>query len=461
MHNFDFIVIGSGPAGQKAAIQAAKLGKRVAVVDRRAAVGGVCLHTGTVPSKTLREAVLYLSGYNQRGLYGEGYRLKEDLTIADLKQRLNTTIQREVEVILSQLGRNGVTVYNGAASFVDEHQIRVTDDKGKVTELHADFFLIATGTHPSRPESYPFASGKVIDSDAILELTELPRSLTVIGAGVIGVEYASIFSALDVEVNLIDGRDTLLGFMDRELTDELVHQFREQGMVVRLGENVATMTEESDGSILTSLQSGKQVRSDIVLVAAGRSGSTKTLNLAAAGVEETPRHLIEVNDYYQSNQPHIYAAGDIIGFPSLASTSMEQGRQAACHAFGQENRNPLRNFPFGIYAVPEMSMVGATEQELTKKSIPYEVGVARLRETARGQIMGLEHGVLKLIFGLEKRELLGVHIIGEGATELVHIGQAALVLNGGLDYFLNNVFNYPTLAEAYKIAALDAWNRLS
>ncbi len=461
MHNFDFLVIGSGPAGQKAAIQAAKLGKRVAIVDRRGDVGGVCLRTGTVPSKTLREAVLYLSGYSQRGFYGQGYRLKDDLTMADLKQRLYTTIQREEEVILHQLNRNGVQVFNGMASFIDDHHVQVEDDKGKLIEIQADYFMIGTGTHPVRPDSYPFDCGKVIDSDTILELEELPCSMTVIGAGVIGVEYASIFSALDVEVNLIDGRDSLLGFMDRELTDELVHQFRDQAMVVRLGEQVDSISQQEDGSMLTALKSGKQLRSEVVLVAAGRSGSTRTLNLEMAGVEQSNRNLIKVNECYQSSQPHIYAAGDIIGFPSLASTSMEQGRQAASHAFGQNICNKLENFPFGIYAVPEMSMVGMTEQDLTKQNIPYEVGVARLRETTRGQIMGLEHGLLKLIFSLEKRELLGVHILGEGATELIHIGQAALVLKGGLDYFLNNVFNYPTLAEAYKIAALDAWNRLS
>lgn len=462
MHNFDFVVIGSGPAGQKAAIQAAKFGKKVAIIDRAADIGGVCLHTGTVPSKTMREAVLYLSGYSQRGFYGQGYRLKDDLTMADLKQRLNTTIHREEEVILHQLNRNGVQVFNGTATFTDEKHVQVEDEKGKITEIQGDYFLIATGTYPVHPEDYPFDSGKVIDSDKILDLEELPRSMTVIGAGVIGVEYASIFSALDVEVSLIDGRDSLLGFMDRELTDELVHQFRDQGMVVRLGEQVDTITCQQDASVLTSLKSGKQLRSDVVLVAAGRSGNTQSLNLEVAGVELSSRHLIQVNEYYQSSQSHIYAAGDIIGFPSLASTAMEQGRQVASHAFGQNNlNNKLENFPFGIFAVPEMSMVGLTEQELTKKNIPYEVGIARLRETTRGQIMGLEHGMLKLIFGLEQRELLGVHIIGEGATELIHIGQAALVLNGGLDYFLENVFNYPTLAEAYKMAALDAWNRLN
>lgn len=461
MHNFDFLVIGSGPAGQKAAIQAAKFGKKVAIVDRSADIGGVCLHTGTVPSKTLREAVLYLSGYSQRGFYGQGYRLKDDLTMADLKQRLHTTIQREAEVILHQLSRNGIQVFNGTASFTDDKHVQVEDGKGKVIEIQADYFMVATGTYPVHPENYPFDCGKVIDSDNILDLKELPRSMTVIGAGVIGVEYASIFSALDVEVNLIDGRDSLLGFMDRELTDDLVHQFRDQGMVVRLGEQVDTITYQENGTVLTALKSGKKLHSDVVLVAAGRSGNTEKLNLELAGVELSSRHLIQVNEFYQSSQSHIYAAGDIIGFPSLASTAMEQGRHVAGHAFAQNINNKLENFPFGIFAVPEMSMVGSTEQELTKKNIPYEVGVARLRETTRGQIMGLEYGMLKLIFSLQEQKLLGVHIIGEGATELIHIGQAALVLNGGLNYFLENVFNYPTLAEAYKIAALDAWNRLN
>ncbi len=461
MHNFDFLIIGSGPAGRKAAVQASKLGKKVAIVERRANLGGVCLHTGTVPSKTLREAVLYLSGYSQRGLYGQGYRLKNDLTMTDLKQRLHTTTKREEEVILHQLYRNGIQVFSGTATFTDAHHVEVEDEKGKVIKIQADYFLIATGTYPVHPENYPFESGKVIDSDNILELDELPRSMTVIGAGVIGVEYASIYSALDVEVNLIDGRDTLLGFMDKELTDELIHQFREQGMVVRLDEQVDTITCQDDDSVRIVLKSGKQIHSDVVLVAAGRSGCTKSLKPENAGVEQDSRHIIQVNECYQSNQPHIYAAGDIIGFPSLASTAMEQGRQVACHAFGQKINNKLENFPFGIFAVPEMSMVGATEQELTKNNIPYEVGTARLRETTRGQIMGLEHGILKLIFGLENHELLGVHIIGSGATELIHIGQAALVLKGGLDYFLENVFNYPTLAEAYKVAALDAWNRFN
>lgn len=458
--DYDFIVIGSGPAGQKAAIQAAKLGKSVAIIDRRVSVGGVCLHTGTIPSKTLREAVIYLSGYGQRGLYGQGYRLKPDLTMDDLKQQLNTTIRREVEVLKHQLTRNGVHVLSGNAAFVDAHTVQVEEFGGEMSLLRADKFLISTGTHPVRPEGIPFDGKQIIDSDDILQLDQLPRSLTVVGAGVIGIEYAAIFSAMDVEVTLVDGRQELLGFMDKEIVEELIHLLRERGMVLRLGENVESVGKDND-QIITTLDTGKRIRSDVVLLAAGRAGSTNALKLAAAGVEQSDRHLIMVNENYQTSQPHIYAAGDVIGFPSLASTSMEQGRQAACHAFGCKMTNSLENFPFGIYAVPEMSMVGMTEQQLLEQGIPYETGIARLRETARGQIMGLEQGLLKLLISLEDRKLLGVHILGEGATELIHIGQAVYVLGGKLDYFLQNIFNYPTLAEAYKVAALDAWNRMA
>lgn len=458
--DYDFIVIGSGPAGQRAAIQAAKLGKRVAIIDRQSTVGGVCLHSGTIPSKTLREAVLYLSGYGQRGLYGQGYRLKADLTMDDLKQQLSSTIRREVEVLKHQLTRNGVHVLNGSAEFVDDHRVRLIDHHGETSVLSAEKFLISTGTHPVRPEGIPFDGKQIIDSDDILKLDRLPRSLTVVGAGVIGIEYAAIFSAMDIEVTLVDGREQMLGFMDREIIEELTHLLRERGMVLRLGENVESVEKQAD-HVVTSLDTGKRIRSDVVLFAAGRAGSTNALKPGAAGVEQDERHLITVNENYQTSQPHIYAAGDIVGFPSLASTSMEQGRLAACHAFGCHISNSLENFPFGIYAVPEMSMVGMTEQQLLDKAIPYETGVARLRETARGQIMGIEQGLLKLLISQKDRKLLGVHILGEGATELIHIGQAVYVLGGTLDYFLQNIFNYPTLAEAYKVAALDAWNRMA
>ena len=459
MQQYDFLVIGSGPAGQRAAVQAAKLGKRVAIIDRNAEVGGVSVHTGTIPSKTLREAVLYLTGWNQRGLYGPGYRLKPELTIDDLMQRLHITLSHESEIMRNQLLRNGVEIVRGEASFQDGHHLHVDLFDGGHEIYRGEKIMIAVGSRPVRPEGIPFDDEQVVDSDGLLEIRRLPRSLTVVGAGVIGIEYASIFSAMDVKVTLVDGRPDLLGFLDREIVDELVHGLRERGVMLRLGETVAAV-ERDNGQVATRLESGKVIRSDLALFAAGRIGCTYALRLENAGLETDSRRRIRVNEHFQTAVPHIYAAGDVIGFPSLASTSMEQGRRAACHAFGRQERAMPDHFPFGIYAVPEISMVGKTELELTREGIPYETGVARLRETARGQIMGLECGMLKMLFGLEDRRVLGVHIIGEGATEQIHIGQAAMVLGGTIDYFLENVFNYPTLAEAYKMAALDAWNRL-
>ncbi|UCH19539.1 MAG: Si-specific NAD(P)(+) transhydrogenase [Deltaproteobacteria bacterium] len=461
MEHYDFIVIGSGPAGQKGAIQAAKLGKKVVIIERRAVVGGVSVHTGTIPSKTLREAVLYLTGWDQRGLYGYGYRLKSKVTIEDLMQRMQITLQHEIEVIQNQLIRNGVTVIEGLASFKDPHCIRVTLPNGKPMVFEAEKILISTGTQPLRQREIPYDDERIIDSDGLLRLEQIPNSMIVVGGGVIGVEYASIFSVLDVEVTLVDGRTTLLEFLDREIVDEFIHEMRNRGMILRLGERLARVERSTKGQVVAVLESGKRLRADLVLFAAGRVGNTRSLKLKNCGLAADGRHRIKVNKNFQTDLPHIYAAGDVIGFPSLASTSMEQGRLAACHAFNHPATSQPANFPFGIYGIPEMSMVGVPEQDLTEKKIPYEVGVARLWETARGQIMGLEGGLLKILFGLKERRILGVHIIGEGAAELIHIGQASLVLGGTLDYYLENVFNYPTLAEAYKIAALDAWNRLS
>ncbi len=460
MQAYDFIVIGSGPAGQRGAIQAAKLGKRVAIIDRSSMLGGVSVHTGTIPSKTLREAALYLSGWDQRGLYGQNYRLKQDLTIDDLMHRLHITLQHETEVIHNQLVRNGVQIIEGTATFIDEHTVSVELEDGGVEQLKSDYFLIAVGSRPVRPEGIPFDNKHVVDSDGMLEVKDMPSSMVVVGAGVIGVEYASIFSTMDVKVTLLDGRDSMLGFLDNEIVDELVHSIRDRGVSIRLGENVDSI-EPGNSGVVVKTKSGKQINADLVLFAAGRMGSTWALEPDKAGITTDKRRLIEVNEHFQTSVPHIYAAGDVIGFPSLASTSMEQGRLAATHAFGNHKLKMAESFPFGIYAVPEISMVGSTEKELRDKGIGYEIGTARLRETGRGQIMGLNEGILKMLFSLEDRRVLGVHIIGEGATELIHIGQAAMVLNGTLDYFLNNVFNYPTLAEAYKIAALDAWNKLN
>jgi len=456
---YDLIVIGSGPAGQKAAIQAAKIHKKVAIVERGREIGGVAVHTGTIPSKTLREAALYLSGYDQRGLYGKSYKLKQQMTMADLMQRVAITINQEVEVMSHQLSRNGVTVIEGSASVIDAHTIQVEERGGKQTQYKTDKVMLGTGTRPRRPDDIAFDGEVIVDSDEILNIKKLPKTMAVVGAGVIGVEYASIFSALDIKVTLIDGRSSMMRFMDKEITDELTHMLRERGAVIRLGENIDTVVRENDQAVVT-LKSGKKFNADLVLFAAGRIGCTTSLNLENAGLEADDQHRIKVNEFYQTEVENIYAVGDLIGFPSLASTSMEQGRLAARHAFGLPLSSRPDLFPFGVYAVPEMSMVGKTEEELTEQKVPYEVGIARLKETGRGHIMGLQEGMLKLIFSLDDKKLLGVHVLGEDATELVHIGQAVIALDGGLDFFMDNVCNYPTLAEAYKIAALDACNRM-
>lgn len=461
MKRYDFLVIGSGPAGQKAAIQAAKFGKRSAVIERRAVIGGVSVHTGIMPSKTLREAVLYLTGWNQRGLYGNAYRLKSKVTLNDLMQRLYITLKHEIEIMQDQMARNNVEVIQGIASFKDDHCLQVESAAGEISEVEADRILIATGTKPQRPEGIPFDDAAIIDSDGIVNLKTLPKTMIIVGAGVIGVEYASIFSVLDIELTLVDGRNTLLDFLDREIVDEFVHCMRQRGIRLRLGENVIGVEKDTNGRVITTLESGKRLRAELVMFAAGRVGTTAELQLEKTGLASDKKQRIPVNEKYQTVVPQIYAAGDVIGFPSLASTSMEQGRLAACHAFDQPSSSRPEHFPFGIYSVPEMSVVGATEQELTAKKIPYDTGAAHLWETARGQIMGLEEGMLKMIISTEDQRLLGVHILGEEATELIHIGQAVIVLGGSLQYFMETVFNYPTLAEAYKIAALDVWNRIS
>ncbi len=461
MSDYDLAVIGSGPGGQRAAIQAAKLGKRAAIIERLELVGGVTAHTGTIPSKTLREAVMFLSGWRQRGFYGQGYRVKSDITIDDLLYRLQATVGRQTEVVQHQLTRNGVTVIRGRAQFADDHSLTITDSLGETRTLRARHIIVATGTVPARPAGLPFDDKAVIDSDGILDVDCIPRSMTIIGAGVIGVEYATIFSALDTKITLIDGRPSMLDFVDTDIVDELRHNMQNRGILLRLGEDVSGIEITSDGDTVTRMTSGKQVRSELVMVAAGRLGATAELNLDAAGLTADDRGRLAVNDHYQTSVPHIYAVGDVIGFPALASTSAEQGRLAACHALEASCHSEPEYFPFGIYAVPEISIVGKTEQQLRKEGTAYDTGICRLRETARGQIQGTSEGLLKLIFGIEDRKLLGVHIVGEGATELIHIGQAVMAHAGTLDYFVSAVFNYPTLAEAYKIAALNAWNRMS
>jgi NAD(P) transhydrogenase len=461
MNSYDFIVIGSGPAGRRAAIQAAKLGRSVLVVDKGRRVGGVSVHTGTIPSKTLRETVLNLTGWRERGFYGRAYRVKKDIEAKDLMARLHMTLDHEVDVLEHQFARNAVTTIRGMARFVDPHRVEITLDSGDVRVLTGERFLVAVGTRPYRPADVPFNGHNILDSDEIVEIPRLPRSLTVVGAGVIGVEYATIFSALDVTVALVEARPTMLDFIDDELIEDFTHQLRDRGMALRLGCKVARIEFENDWPV-TILENGRRLRSEMLLYTAGRVGATDTLHLDSCGLTVDNRGRMKVDPVtFQTEVPHIYAAGDAIGFPSLASTSMEQGRIAACHAFSMPMPPAPEFFPYGIYSVPEISTVGMSEQEVRKRDIPYECGIARFRETSRGHIMGLNAGLLKMLFALDTRRLLGVHIVGEGATELVHIGQAVLNLQGTLDYFIENTFNYPTLAEAYKIAALDAWNRMT
>lgn len=460
--HFDLVIIGSGPSGKSAAIQASKLGKSVLMIEKSRLLGGVSVHSGTIPSKTLRETVLYLTGWRQRGFYGLSYTVKQDITVQDLHQRLSTTLGHEIDILQHQLKRNNVTVLHGKARFRDAKSLIVNllDDHTQET-ITAENFLICVGTKPHRPEHIPFDGHSIIDSDEILKLNRIPGSLLVVGAGVIGIEYATIYNALDTQVTIIDGKETILDFVDREIVEEFTHHLRNSEVTLRLNEQIDGLDKREDGKVVARLKSGKQVVADTVLFAAGRQGVTDDLKLEKAGLSADKRGRIKVNEQYQTDQPHIFAAGDVIGFPSLASTAMEQGRVAVCAAFALNCPSEAGLFPYGIYSVPEISMVGLTEQQCQQKNIPYEVGTALFREISRGHIMGLREGKLKMLVCLEDRKILGVHIVGEGATELVHIGQAVIALGGTLDYFIQTVFNYPTLAEAYKVAALDAWNRLS
>jgi NAD(P) transhydrogenase len=457
-HDYDLIVIGSGPGGQKAAIAAAKLGHRAVVIERRNMVGGVCINTGTIPSKTLREAVLYLTGMNQREVYGQNYRVKQDITVEDLLARTQHVIGREIEVIRSQLHRNGVDLLHGTARFVDPHTVAVSGDHIE-RQISAPHIVIATGTTPARPNSVEFDGKRVIDSDGILHLDPLPRSLVVVGAGVIGIEYASMFAAVGCKVTVVEQREAMLDFCDSEIVESLKFHLRDLSVSFRFGEKVASVQSGERGTV-TTLVSGKRIPADAVMYSAGRQGATKELNLEAAGLEADNRGRISVDDDYRTAAGHIYAVGDVIGFPALASTSMEQGRLAAYHAFGEQVNSLVQLQPIGIYTIPEISYCGQTENELTSSSVPYEVGISRYRELARGQIIGDSYGMLKLLVSTETRRLLGVHVFGSQATELVHLGQAIMTCNGMVDQLVDTVFNYPTLSEAYKVAALDAVNKM-
>ncbi|MFH8217950.1 Si-specific NAD(P)(+) transhydrogenase [Streptomyces sp. NPDC018057] len=459
MPDYDMLVIGSGPGGQKAAIAAAKLGRRVAVVDRPDMVGGVSIHTGTIPSKTLREAVLYLTGLTQRDLYGQSYRLKEDITVADLTARTRHVVGREVDVVRSQLSRNQVALFAGTGRFVDAHTVALRESSGEERLLSAEHIVVATGTRPARPDSVAFDGRTVMDSDNVLALERVPRSMVIVGAGVIGMEYASMFAALGSRVTVVEKRPQMLDMCDAEIVEALRYHLRDLAVTFRFGETVAAVERHQNGT-LTVLESGKKIPADAVMYSAGRQGLTDGLDLHRAGLEADRRGRIAVDEHYRTKVPHIYAVGDVIGFPALAATSMEQGRAAAYHACGEPVGRLDGLQPIGIYTIPEISFVGRTEDRLTEDRVPFEVGVSRYRELARGQIVGDSHGMLKLLVSPEDRTLLGVHCFGSGATELIHIGQTVMGCGGTVDYLVNAVFNYPTLAESYKVAALDATNKL-
>jgi len=457
---YDLLVIGSGPSGQRAAMAAAKMKKRVAIVEARAVVGGVCINTGTIPSKTMREAVLHLSGYNYRSAYGVNYKVKEKITMADLSFRVQAVVKTEVDVTEAQLSRNGIDVVHGVASFIDPTHIRVDGPQTDAT-LEASKIILAVGTKPAQSPRVPTNGHSIVNSDQILDLDTLPRSMIVVGGGVIGVEYACMFAILGVRVTIIEKRNRLLEFADQEIIETLSYHLRDSRVTLRLGEELQSVEELAGGGVVANLESNKKISGDTLLYAVGRQGAIDGLNLEAAGLEADSRGRIPVDEQFRTKVSHIYAVGDVIGFPSLASVSMEQGRIAASRAFEDHAASSNPSFyPYGIYTIPEISFIGKTEEQLTGEDVPYEVGMAYYRDTARGQIRGDTTGRLKLIFHRDTRKVLGVHIIGEGASELIHIGQAVMTLDSTIDYFVDTVFNYPTLAECYKVAAFNGLGRM-
>jgi NAD(P) transhydrogenase len=457
---FDLIVIGSGPAGQKGAICAAKLRKRVAIIDRTTMMGGVCVHTGTIPSKSVREAILQLTRATVQNLLSKNVRGGERLSMQDLSFRVNSIVGRETEVIRAQLKRNGVSIFQGTAQFVDPHTIQVKGE-GDTVALRGENILIACGTRPAHSPDIPFDGKQIVDTDELAGIDGMPREMIVVGAGVVGLEFASFLAAMGTKVTLIDQRPTILDFVDREIIDALCYHLRQVGMTFRLGDKVTRVGVDAQRDrVFAELESGKKVIADALLYAVGRQANGDQLRLEAAGLKPDARGKLVVNSCFQTDAPHIYAAGDVIGFPALASTSMEQGRLAGCHMFGLPCEQMSNLFPYGIYTIPEISMVGQNEEKLTKDKVPYEVGISKYAELAKSMMLGDETGMLKLLFDRNTRKLLGVHAIGERATEIIHIGQAVLAYSGSIEYFRDTVFNYPTLAEAYKVAALDGINKL-
>ena len=459
LYDFDLVVLGSGPGGQKAAIQAAKLGKRVAIVEPNMSVGGVCLHDGTIPSKSFREAILHLTGYRERQHYGEAYRVKHHIEMQDLTSRTDSIVGNIEQTTRSQLLRNSVEIFHGFGSFVDKNKVKVTLGR-KEQELSTEYVVLATGTRPWRPSGFEFDGEAILDSDTILHMNKLPKTLSVVGGGVIGCEYGSMCAALGIKVTIVEARSSILGFCDQELIDCLVYKLREQKVSIILSDKVTRCARAPDGRAVTYLESGKRLVTDALLVSAGRVGNIEKLDLTTVGLKGDERGLISVNEHYQTSVPNIYAVGDLIGAPALASTALEQGRRAACHAFGLHDPGFNLAMPYGIYTIPEIAMVGKTEAQLSKDKVPYEVGIARFDEIERGKIIGESSGLLKILFHRNTLQILGVHVIGDSASELVHIGQMVMGFEGGIDYLSRVVFNYPTLSQAYRTAALDGLNKV-
>src|SRR5712692_7130598 len=457
---YDLVVIGSGPAGQRGAIAAAKARKRVAIIDRTAMIGGASVHTGTIPSKTIREAIFQLTGSAVKALYGNEHRSKNEISVQDVSSRVIAIVARETEVILAQLKRNGIAILQGTAHFLDPHTVEVHDG-GEGLSVRGAKILIACGTRPAHSPEIPFDNHRIVDTDHLAALGGLPKEIIVVGAGVVGLEYGSFMAALGADVTLIDQRPVVLEFVDRQIVEALSYHLRQLGITFRLGEKVTHVgVDPVRDRVFAELESGKQVQGDALVYAVGRQANGDQLHLEAAGLAADSRGKVKVNEFFQTDLPHIYAAGDVIGFPALASTSMEQGRLAACHMFGIPFEHMPDLFPYGIYTIPEISMVGQTEETLTSDRVPYEVGIAKYSELAKSMMLGDEAGMLKILFDRQTRKLLGVHALGQRATEIIHIGQAVLFYGGSVEYFRDMVFNYPTLAEAYKVAALDGLNKL-
>jgi NAD(P) transhydrogenase len=466
---YDLCVIGSGPAGQKAAIQAAKLGRRACVVEKREVVGGAAINTGTIPSKALREAILVMAGREHQAVPSESdFRAAREGAFSGLWSSCQKVIRAEIELVDDQLRRNRIDVIHGRGRIVDAQTVHAEGAHG-TTEICADHIFIATGTRPAIPDGVEFDGKNLLTSDDLPKLGVIPHSMIIVGGGVIGTEYASMLTALGVKVTLIEGRSRVLDFVDAEIIEAFQYHLRRAGATLRLGEKVVSMrTTEApttartvDGVVAEAiLESGKTIRADCLMYCVGRQGNTESLGLDAVGLQADSRGRLKVSEVQQTDVPSIYAGGDVVGFPALASTSMEQGRIAACHMFGEPTKSVPELLPYGVYSVPEISMVGWTEERLTTEGVPYEAGIAQYEEIARGQLLGDSIGMLKLLIHQESHVVLGVHAIGTGATELIHIGQAAIAFKATVEYFIDTVFNYPTLAECYKVAAYNALNKL-